>query len=67
MEAKTPRHPESELCKLDDPAFLAERRRVRSLLEHMPEHAVNPDLAERMRELDEEFIRRARLAWQGEN
>ena len=55
---------EPQLSELDDPAFLAERRRVRSVLERVPEHAVTPELAERMRELDEEFIRRARLAWQ---
>jgi hypothetical protein len=62
MEARTPAGP--ELSELDDPAFLAERRRVRCLLERTPEHEVSPDLTERMRELDEEFLRRARLAWQ---
>jgi hypothetical protein len=55
---------EPQLSELDDPAFLAERRRVRRMLEHIPEHEVTPKLSERMRELDEEFIRRARLAWQ---
>lgn len=64
MKANTPGIPDPELSELDDPAFLAERRRVRALLEHVLEHEVPPGLAERMRELDEEFIRRARLAWQ---
>jgi hypothetical protein len=62
MNPSTPGPP--ELSSLDDPAFLAERRRVRALLEHLPEREPEPGLAERMRELDEEFIRRARLAWQ---
>jgi hypothetical protein len=62
MEPRTP--DTADLSGLDDPAFLAERRRFRSLLEHIPEHAVPPDLAERMQELDAEFLRRARLAWQ---
>ena len=64
MDPSTPGAPEPELTELDDPAFLAERRRIRSLLEHTPEHEAPLGLAERMRELDEEFIRRARLAWQ---
>jgi hypothetical protein len=64
MEASTPDVPKPELSELDDPAFLAERRRVRTLLEHMPGLEARPGLAERMRELDDEFIRRARLAWQ---
>jgi len=55
---------EPELSELDDHAFIAERRRVRAQLEHAPEHEVSPALAERVRELDEEFIRRARIAWQ---
>lgn len=52
-----------EFSELDDPAFLAERRRVREELEHLPEHDVSPDLAARFQRLDEEFIRRARAAW----
>jgi hypothetical protein len=64
MDANTPDIPEPDLSELDDPAFLAERRRVRALLEHTPEGEVPPGLAERIHELDEEFIRRARLAWQ---
>jgi hypothetical protein len=62
MEPRTPDI--ADLSELDDPAFLAERRRVRCLLERTPEHEVTSGLAERVRELDEEFLRRARLAWQ---
>lgn len=54
----------TDFSELDDPAFLAERRRVLTLFEDAPGREVTPELAERMRELDEEFIRRARLAWQ---
>jgi hypothetical protein len=43
-----------DLAALDDPAFLAERRRMREELEA---------LTERCRRLDDEFIRRARAAW----
>jgi hypothetical protein len=34
----------SEFAELDDPAFLAERKRVREALEHVPEQAVSPEL-----------------------
>lgn len=64
MDARAPGLTGSDFSELDDPAFLAERRRVRSLLEHAPGREVNPGLTERMRELDEEFLRRARLTWQ---
>jgi|SRR5579859_4406496 len=64
MEATTPGSPGTEISELDDPAFLAERRRVRTLLEHIPEHEITADLQDRMRTLDDEFIRRARIAWQ---
>jgi hypothetical protein len=64
MDPSAPSAPEPELSELDDPAFLAECRRVRSLLEHASGREVDPGLTERMRELDEEFLRRARLAWQ---
>jgi hypothetical protein len=52
-----------EISELDDPAFLAERARVRKALEHVPEHEQNPDLVARFERLDEEFTRRARAAW----
>ena len=63
MEARTSDSAGTELSELDDPAFLAERRRVRALLERTPEREVTSDLQERVHELEEEFIRRARLAW----
>jgi hypothetical protein len=52
-----------DLCQLDDPAFLAERRRVREELEHAPEHAVRLELAVRYQRLTVEFDRRAAAAW----
>jgi hypothetical protein len=48
---------------MSDPDFLAERRRVREELEHAPEHELSPELAARFQKLDEEFLRRASLAW----
>ena len=44
---------------MDDPEFLAERRRVRVELETQPSEA----LTRRYAELNEEFIRRASAAW----
>jgi hypothetical protein len=52
-----------DFAKLDDPTFIALRRRVREELEHTPEHEVSPELAARFQRLDEEFLRRARIAW----
>ena len=50
--------------QLDDPAFLAERARLRSRLEHVPENAVGRPGLERLYEaMTEEFCRRARIAW----
>jgi hypothetical protein len=43
-----------DIRQLSDPDFLAERTRVRQTIEA---------LQERMAELDDEFINRARLAW----
>jgi hypothetical protein len=48
---------------MSDPDFLAERRRVREELEHAAEHEESPELAARCQKLDEEFLRRASLAW----
>jgi hypothetical protein len=45
---------EDEFTQLDDPAFLAERKRVREELQ---------ELTERYRRLNEEFDRRARVTW----
>jgi hypothetical protein len=47
--------------QLDDPEFLAERKRVREALEHQPE--ASAELTARYQRLDEEFLRRARIAW----
>jgi hypothetical protein len=52
-----------EFSGLDDPAFLAERRRVRDELERLPEHEQDPALVARFQRLDDEFIRRAAAAW----
>jgi hypothetical protein len=50
-----------DLQALDDPAFLAERRRVREELERTP--AGSDELTARYAALDDEFIRRARAEW----
>jgi hypothetical protein len=52
-----------DLSQLDDPAFLAERRRVREELEDAPEHEVSPELTARYQRLNDEFLRRASIAW----
>ena len=52
-----------DFTKMTDPDFLAERRRVREVLERTPEQEVSAALAERFEKLDEEFIRRARISW----
>ena len=50
--------------QLDDPAFLAECRRVREALERAPQDAVcRTELAALHDALTEEFERRARAAW----
>jgi hypothetical protein len=54
---------DEDFTQLDDPEFLAERRRVREELEHTPEHEVSPGLAARYQQLDDEFLRRAAIAW----
>lgn len=52
---------DSDLATLDDPAFLAERRRVREELERLT--APSEELVARYARLNDEFIRRARAAW----
>jgi hypothetical protein len=52
-----------DFSQLGDPEFLAERKRVREELEHTPEQAVSPELAARYERLNDEFLRRARIAW----
>lgn len=46
---------DEDFSALSDPEFLAERRRVRGLVE---------ELTGRLAQLDDEFIRRASVAWQ---
>ena len=52
-----------DFSQLGDPEFLAERRRVREELEHTPDQAVSPGLTARFERLEDEFLRRARIAW----
>ncbi|MGH3246524.1 MAG: hypothetical protein ACRDOI_09965 [Trebonia sp.] len=40
------------------------RRRVREALEHTPPCEVSPELRQYFQRLDDEFLRRARAAWQ---
>jgi hypothetical protein len=55
-----------EFNRLDDVAFLDERRRVREALELVPEHEQPPELVSRYQRLTEEFDRRAAAAWTGD-
>jgi hypothetical protein len=60
---KTPgRKPQTmdEFTEMDDPEFLAERRKVRDAIEHAPE---DEQLLRRYAAIDAEFLRRAGLAW----
>ena len=52
-----------DLATLDDVAFLAERGRVRDLIESGPDGGQSPELTERYWQLNAEFDRRARAAW----
>jgi hypothetical protein len=52
-----------DFSQLGDPEFLAERKRVREELEYTPEQAVSPELTARYEKLNDEFLRRARIAW----
>jgi hypothetical protein len=52
---------DQDLKQLNDPEFLAERRRVREALEYQPE--ATAELTARYQELTDEFLRRARIAW----
>jgi hypothetical protein len=56
---------DDDFTQLDDPAFLAERTRVREQLEHTPDNAVSPELTIRYQAMNEEFLRRASAAWGG--
>ena len=52
---------DDDFTKMGDPEFLAERRRVREQLEHVPE--VSAELAALYQRLNDEFDRRASAAW----
>lgn len=54
---------DEDFTQLDDPAFLAERRRVREELEHAPAQEASPELTARFQQLNDEFLRRASIAW----
>jgi hypothetical protein len=61
---RTDEEPAHFFYQLDDPAFLAERARLRSRLEHVPTNAVGRPVLERLYEaMTDEFCRRARIAW----
>lgn len=54
----------ADFSQLDDPAFLAERARLRGQLEHVAESGIRRAGLERQYEaMTEEFLRRARIAW----
>jgi hypothetical protein len=53
---------DEDFTLLDDPEFLAERKRVREALEYAPE--ASAELTGRYEKLSEEFLRRARAAWE---
>jgi hypothetical protein len=56
--------PADDFRALDDPAFLAQRARVRSELEHAPENALERPALERLYQaMTEELDLRARRAW----
>ncbi len=48
-----------DFTKLDDPEFLAERRRVRDALDGTQDSTASPGLAARLEAMNEEFLRRA--------
>lgn len=54
-----------DFTKLDDPEFLAERRRVRDALDSTQDSSARPGLAARLEAMNEEFLRRARTCWGG--
>jgi hypothetical protein len=61
---RTDEEPGDFFYQLDDPAFLAERARLRGRLEHVPENAIGRRRLERLYEaMTDEFCRRARIAW----
>ena len=55
--------PQDDFAKLSDPAFLAERARVRDELEHESGAGGRADLQRVFDAMNREFDRRARIAW----
>jgi hypothetical protein len=53
-DTETPKGFDEDFAAMDDPTFLAERKCVREAIER---------LTKRMEKLDNEFIRRAGIAW----
>jgi hypothetical protein len=54
---------DDDITTMDDPQFLDERRRVREELDRLPPHQASPSLSARYQKLNDEFLRRARIAW----
>ena len=53
-----------DFTRLDDPEFLDERARIRERLEHLPaDHADRARLAALYAAMNDEFFRRASIAW----
>jgi hypothetical protein len=52
-----------EFTEMDDPEFLAERRKVRDEIERTPADEQSSQLTARYQRLNDEFIRRASAAW----
>lgn len=48
---------DDDLAQLDDPAFLAERKRMREELEHTPANAARPDLTALYQRINDGFDR----------
>jgi hypothetical protein len=58
----------NDFTTLDDPGFLAERARVRGLLEHQPENSADrAELELVYAAMTDEFCRRAGIAWRQES
>jgi hypothetical protein len=63
-QAAQPSDEPADFTKPDDPAFFAERARVRGLLEYQPKDSIARGELERVYDaMTAEFLRRARLAW----
>jgi hypothetical protein len=54
---------DDDITTMDDPQFLDERRRVREELDRLPAHITSAVLTARYQQLNDEFLRRARIAW----